>query len=192
MSVESTTDLSPRRPESRPAAVLLLVRPVGPQAEPHLVLIRRSQKVHTHKGQISFPGGGFHPSDGQLEVTALRETQEELGLAPASLRVLGALTPVDTVVSNFMINPFLAVPHDPQAPISYVPDDFEVASVLEVPLKELLKPSARRDEEWVMSGQPRQVVFYNYGPLVIWGATAYILSNFFKEIQAGKWASLFE
>ncbi len=168
----------------------MLVRPLGPEAVPHLVFIRRSEKVHTHKGQISFPGGGFHPSDETLERTALRETHEELGLEPASLRVLGPLPPVDTVVSNFLVHPFVAVPQMPDAPITYIPDDFEVASVLEIPLRPLIDPKARRYEEWVMGGQPRRVVFYNYGQNVIWGATAFILTNFIREIEAGKWAEL--
>ena len=191
MSIELTKEAPGSQPSRRPASVLMLVRPLGPVSEPHLVFIRRSQKVHTHKGQISFPGGGFKPEDGTLEQAALRETQEELGLDPASLEVLGPLPPVDTVVSNFMVNPFVAVPRDPAAPIVYQPDDFEVAGVLEIPLLALISPSARRDEEWVMGGQPRRVVFYNYGQAVIWGATAYIMYNFIKEIKAGKWEALF-
>lgn len=192
MAIEPTKDLPSRRPQGRPAAVLMLVRPLGPEAEPHLVFIRRTERVHTHKGQVSFPGGGFKPEDELLENTALRETYEELGLHPSTLGVLGPLTPVDTVVSNFLIHPFVAVPLDPAAPIEYVPDGFEVASVLEIPLRHLLQPAARRYEEWVMQGQPRRVVFFNYQQTVIWGATAFILQNFIKEIEAGKWHTLLE
>ncbi len=179
-----------RQSQGRPAAVLLVIRPLGPEQEPHLVFMRRSEQVHTHKGQISFPGGGFKPEDGLLETTALRETHEELGLHPDSLRVLGPLTPVDTIVSNFLIHPFVAVPVDPSAPIEYVPDNFEVASILEIPLRQLIQPSAKRYEEWVIGGQPRRVVFFNYQQVVIWGATAYILQNFIAEIKAGKWDQL--
>lgn len=191
MAIEPTKDLPSPQASRRPAAVLLLVRPLGPQQEPHLIFMRRSEKVRTHKGQVSFPGGSFEPEDGTLDVTALRETYEELGLPPESLRVLGPLPLVDTVVSNFLIAPFVAVPVDPAAPLEYVSDGFEVAEILEVPLHLLLDPANHRYEEWVMQGHPRQVVFYNFQQVVIWGATAFILMNFINEINSGKWPMLF-
>lgn len=178
--------------EGRPAAVLLFIRRMGENDEPHLVFIRRTQKVRTHKGQISFPGGSYQATeDHSLEHTALRETYEELGIPIEAVRVLGPLGPVDTIVTNFKIYPFVGAPHDPAAPVVYVPDSFEVARVLEIPLKEIIHPRARRDEEWIMRGQPRPVVFYNYQQYVIWGATAYILRNFIAEINEGKWQELF-
>jgi 8-oxo-dGTP pyrophosphatase MutT (NUDIX family) len=179
------------RPAPRQAAVLLFIRPLGANHEPHLIFIRRTEKVYNHKGQISFPGGGYQPEDGKMEQTALRETHEELGIVPSSVRVLGALTPVDTIVTNYRVHPFVGVPHDVSAPVVYVPDSFEVAHVIEMPLRELIHPRARRDEEWVLRGQPRPVVFYNYAQYVIWGATAYILRNFIAEINDGKWSELF-
>jgi 8-oxo-dGTP pyrophosphatase MutT (NUDIX family) len=191
MSIEPTKDLPESLASRRPAAVLLLVRPIGPRREPHLIFMRRSEKVHTHKGQISFPGGSFQPEDGTLEGTALRETFEELGIPPERMRVLGPLPPVDTVVSNFLIRPFVAVPTDPAAPLEYISDGFEVAEILEIPLKLLLDPANRRYEEWVMQGRPRQVVFFNFQQVVIWGATAFILTNFINEINSGKWPMLF-
>lgn len=191
MSIEPTKDLLARRASRRPAAVLLLVRPVGPDGEPHLVFMRRSEKVHTHKGQISFPVGSFQPEDGTLEVTALRETFEEIGIPPKRIRVLGPLPAVDTVVSNFLITPFVGVPADPTAPMEYISDGFEVAEILEIPLRLLLDPANHRYEEWVMQGRTRQVVFYNFQQVVIWGATAFILTNFMKDINEGKWAMLF-
>jgi 8-oxo-dGTP pyrophosphatase MutT (NUDIX family) len=191
MAIEPTKDLPSPQFSRRPAAVLLLIRPLGPRQEPHLIFMRRSEKVHTHKGQVSFPGGSFQPEDGTLEVTALRETFEELGIPTQSLRVLGPLPPVDTVVSNFLITPFVGVPVDPAAPLEYISDGFEVAEILEIPLHILLDPANRRYEEWIIQGKPRQVVFYNFQQVVIWGATAYILSNFIEEIQKGKWSELF-
>ena len=191
MSIEPTKDLPVPPATRRPAAVLLLVRPLGPAGEPHLVFMRRSEKVHTHKGQISFPGGSYMPEDGTLDVTALRETFEEIGVPPEKVRVLGPLPAVDTVVSNFLITPFVGVPVDPAAPIEYVSDGFEVAEILEVPLKLLLDPANHRYEEWVMQGQPRKLVFYNFQQVVIWGATAFILTNFIREIKQGKWNMLF-
>lgn len=193
MSIEPTKDFPVPQSQAsrRPAAVLLLIRPLGPSGEPHLIFMRRSERVHTHKGQISFPGGSFMPEDGTLEITALRETFEEIGIAPERVRVLGPLPAVDTVVSNFLITPFVGIPVDPSAPIEYVPDGFEVAEILEIPLKSLLDPANHRYEEWVMQGHVRRVVFYNVGQVVIWGATAFILTNFIREINQGKWNMLF-
>ncbi|HEX2916680.1 MAG TPA: CoA pyrophosphatase [Chloroflexia bacterium] len=192
MSLEPTRDRINPVAGRRPAAVLMLIRPLGEEAEPHLTFIRRSEKVRTHKGQVSFPGGSFSPEDEVLEQTALRETHEELGIEPVRLQVLGPLAPVDTVVSNFMIYPFVAVPKEPFQELVYVPDDFEVAGVLEIPLRQLIHPGSLQEEEWVMRGKPRKVFFYNYRQTVIWGATAFILRNFIAEINAGKWQILFD
>jgi len=191
MSVEETLEpmLPPERARRKPAAVLLLIHPIA--GEPHLLFMRRSEKVHTHKGQISFPGGGFKPSDGTLEQTALRETEEEIGLAISRMKVLGALPATDTVVSNFLVYPFVAVLHEPDETLEFVPDDFEVAELLQLPLSALLDPRNVREETWVMRGRPQAVNFYSYKNLVIWGATARIMDNFLAEIKAGKWAALF-
>jgi 8-oxo-dGTP pyrophosphatase MutT (NUDIX family) len=193
MSVEETLDppLPPDMPPGRrPAAVLLLIRPI--EDEPHLLFMRRSEKVHTHKGQISFPGGGFKPSDGTLVNTALRETEEEIGVPPSRVKVLGPLPPTDTVVSNFVIYPFVGLLHDPLEPLEFTTDDFEVAELLHLPLRVLLDPKNIREETWVMRGRPQVVNFYNYKQIVIWGATARILDNFISEIRTGKWDALFK
>ncbi len=141
---------------------------------------------------MSFPGGGFKPSDGVLAKAALREAEEEIGLDPSKVIILGQLPPTDTVVSSFIIYPFVAVLKDPEEPLEFVNDDFEVAELLELPLEELLDPRNLQKETWVMRGRPQVVNFYNYKNLVIWGATARILDNLFEEIKAGKWSRLFE
>lgn len=171
----------------RIAAVLALIRLV--ENEPHLIFMRRTEKVYTHKGQISFPGGGFKPEDGSLENTARRETAEELGILPDAYRILGPLPPIDTVVSNFMIHPFLGLVHSIE-PLQYVPDDFEVAEVLEIPLRPLMQPQALQTEQWMVEGRTRPVRFYNYGSTVIWGATAHILQEFFVQLDKGQWPEI--
>lgn len=192
MSVEETLDPPPPpdKPNRRPAAVLLLVHHID--GEPHLLFMRRSERVHTHKGQISFPGGGFKPEDGSLENAAVREAEEEIGLPISRIKVLGGLPPTDTVVSNFIVYPFVGVINDPELPLDFVLDGFEVAELLQLPLRALLDPKNVREEIWVMRGQPQAVNFYNYKNLVIWGATARILDNFLDEIRAGKWDILFQ
>ena len=172
----------------RLAAVLLLVRRID--NEPHLVFMRRTEKVHSHKGQISFPGGGFKPEDGTLEQAAIRETEEELGIQPTYYRVLGELPAIDTVVSNFLIHPFLAMSLNDAAPLTYIPDDFEVAEVLELPLRALMNPAIIHLEEWLVGGETRQVRFYNYQSTVIWGATAFILKNLLEQLENGAWPEL--
>lgn len=171
----------------RLAAVLALIRVV--ENEPLLIFMRRTEKVHTHKGQISFPGGGYKPEDGSLENTARRETAEELGIAPDAYRILGPLPPIDTVVSNFMIHPFLGLLHSSE-PLDYVPDDFEVAEILEIPLRPLMQPQALQIEQWIVQGRSRRVRFYNYRSTVIWGATAHILQEFFTQLQNGQWPEI--
>ena len=169
---------------------MLFVRQI--EDEPHLLFMRRSEKVHTHKGQISFPGGGFKPSDGTLINTALRETEEEIGLKTEKVKVLGHLPPTDTVVSNFLIHPFVGTLYDQSEELEFVPDGFEVAELLQLPLRALLDAKNVREETWVMRGRAQTVNFYNYKNLVIWGATARILDNFVSEIREGKWPVLFE
>ncbi len=190
MSVEETFEPTPPpdQPNRRPAAVLLLIRPI--EGEPHLLFMRRTEKVHTHKGQISFPGGGFKPEDKTLVNTALRESEEEVGVSPDRVRILGQLPGTDTVVSRFIIYPFVGILIDPENPLEFVADDFEVAELIHLPLRALLDPRNVREEIWVMRGNPQPVNFYHYKNLVIWGATARILDNFVSEIREGKWSAL--
>jgi 8-oxo-dGTP pyrophosphatase MutT (NUDIX family) len=174
----------------RYAAILVLVQPL--ESGPNVLFIRRSQKVRTHKGQISFPGGSFDPEDVTLENTALREANEELGLEPEWLRIIGKLPATETVVSNFTVHPYVAVPRDRDTNLIFKPDNFEVDHIFYVPLPELLKPSSLRLENWRVGGHSRTMVFYSYENYVIWGATAFILHNFINQIKAGGWQELFE
>lgn len=176
--------------DRRIAAVLMLVRLID--ETPHMLFMRRSQKVSRHKGQISFPGGSFDLTDHSLEFTALREAHEEMGIPPDSLRVLGNLPATDTVASNFLVHPYIAVPHDPNAPISYQTDSYEVDAIIEIPLPVLIHPATRRVENWVMRGTSFTASFYTYRNHVIWGATARILDDFIGEVAIGKWQTLFD
>ncbi len=183
--------VAPGQNRRRDAATLLLVCEIENDG-PSILFMRRSQRVRNHKGQISFPGGSLDPEDESLEATALREAWEELGIEPGSLRVLGVLPPTDTVVSNFTVYTYVAVPKDKYAPINFRWDGFEVADVFYIPLKALLEPDALRLETWRLGGLKRPMVFYQYQNFVIWGATAYILHNFLNELRAGKCGELLE
>jgi 8-oxo-dGTP pyrophosphatase MutT (NUDIX family) len=160
---------------TRRAAVLLIL--FDRDGETYAVLTRRTETVATHKGQISLPGGMREPSDESLLRTALRETQEELGIDPSLLEVVEQLPDVDTVVSNFTVTPFVArLSTEPE----YQPHPDEVAEVLEVPVSALLRADVFREEEWPGpdgTGRVHRYVFH-YGEHVIWGATARILREF--------------
>jgi len=141
----------------------------------HIVFIRRTETVSTHKGQISFPGGGRDPEDADLRQTALREAREEIGLRPEDTEVLGELDDEYTTTSNFVVTPFVGkIPW----PYEFTPCIDEVAEVLTVPLGKLLDGSARRDVVEIWHGREIPPPTYHHRDYVIWGATALILEKF--------------
>jgi 8-oxo-dGTP pyrophosphatase MutT (NUDIX family) len=141
-----------------------------------VVFTRRTDTVEHHRGQISFPGGVEEPEDEDLAATALRETQEELGISPGDVRLLGALSPIVTV-TDFAVAPFVgAIPH----PYAFTPAESEIAEVIETPLAALRDPTIL--ETRVLPGRDEPVLFYHHGPHVIWGATARILAELLETL----------
>jgi 8-oxo-dGTP pyrophosphatase MutT (NUDIX family) len=139
----------------------------------HVVVTQRTQQVEHHKGQISFPGGACEAEDVDLEATALRETFEEIGIPPDRIEILGVLDDYRTI-THFVVTPFVAViPHR----FDYRLEKQEVELVVEVPLSFLLDPANRRTEALEHEGRYYQVLFWDYGPHTIWGATAQILKG---------------
>jgi 8-oxo-dGTP pyrophosphatase MutT (NUDIX family) len=161
--------------QERPAAVLILL--FERSGETRTLLTRRSEHVSGHRGEISLPGGAPEPGDESLFATALRETWEEVGVEPAWVTPVGALDPVLTVVSNFAITPFVARLSRPV----FAPNGREVAELIELPLAHLAIPDAWREEIWEHDGLPRSIHFCQYGPHIIWGATARILRQFLQS-----------
>jgi 8-oxo-dGTP pyrophosphatase MutT (NUDIX family) len=137
--------------------------------ELHLLYTTRSESLPHHGGQVAFPGGRHAPSaDASLLATALRETEEEIGVDPAHVDVLGPLAPIHTVASRFLITPFVGViPH----PYTFRPNPAEVRDIFSVPLAVLLDPAAATEEQWSFGGVPVPIVTYRHGGHVIWGAT---------------------
>ena len=156
--------------------MLVLIRRRGSW---QLVFIRRTHTVLHHKDQISFPGGQVEPGEDFLQA-ALRETQEEIGIDPAGLRVLGALTPLYIPPSNFCIYPFVSAA---PAPRLYSPHPDEVAEVIEVPLPHLTDPASAREEARTIRGERIEVPYYAFGDLKIWGATAMVLAEFLDVLR---------
>ena len=162
----------------RRAAVLLPLfeTPEGP----HLLVCRRTESVPTHKGQISFPGGGRQPEDADPVATALREAHEEVGLRPADVTVLGLLDDTVTVNSRHVVRPVVGSMPYPY-PLSL--DPFEIVEAIPLPLLPLLNGAPFREEIWERDGQPLPVLFYEHAGHIIWGLTARILQDFVQLIR---------
>jgi 8-oxo-dGTP pyrophosphatase MutT (NUDIX family) len=155
--------------ECRRAGVLVLLYPDG--GDLSLVLTRRTDSLESHSGQISFPGGSMDPGEDAI-ATAKREAMEELGVEPESLKILGQLSPLYIPPSDFCIYPVVA--YAPAA-LSFTPNEFEVAEVLQVSVPHLRHPETRREEIWELRGAPVRVPYYAVGSHKVWGATAMVL-----------------
>ncbi len=145
-----------------------------------VLLTQRTTQVLHHRSQISFPGGQQDPGE-ILRETALRETFEEVGIAPHSLHVLGELTPLFIPPSNYCIFPFVASASERP---DFHPCEQEVAQVLEIPLDHLTDPQNLKHEDWQLRGQVVSVPFYAFQEHKIWGATAMVLSELLDIVRS--------
>jgi 8-oxo-dGTP pyrophosphatase MutT (NUDIX family) len=181
-SLEARLGSSPPRPLNLPGLVLresaVLVPLFEREGVPHILFTRRPAHLRTHANQFSFPGGGRDSEDATPLHTALRETEEELGIDRSRVRVLGMLDEIPTITS-FRIQPFVGIiPSDGQ----YRPSPEEVEFILEVPLAGLMDPSIRRTEKRTVRDVEYDVYFYTYDSHVIWGATARILYDLLEHV----------
>ncbi|WP_322097238.1 CoA pyrophosphatase [Pelagibius sp. Alg239-R121] len=159
------------------AAVLI---PIVERSEGLTVLLtKRTAHLHDHAGQISFPGGRVDPGDNGPESTALRETEEEIGLAREHIRLVGQL---DTYVTRtgFEISPLVGLV---RPPFDLKPDDFEVAEVFEVPLGFILDPASQQRQSRMFQGALRHFYVFPYDNYYIWGATAGMLVNLTEVLR---------
>lgn len=154
-----------------PAAVLvpLVARPEGPK----VLLTRRTDHLHDHAGQISFPGGRIDPEDSGPDAAALRETAEEIGLAARHVELIGRL---DTYIvrTGFEVFPVVGLV---TPPFELTLDAFEVAEAFEVPLSFFLTPGNKQRQSRMFKGKERHFYVYLYKDFYIWGATAGMLGN---------------
>jgi 8-oxo-dGTP pyrophosphatase MutT (NUDIX family) len=160
----------------RAASVLLPI--VAREMELTVLFTQRTAHLKDHSGQVSFPGGRAEPRDPSPEATALRETQEEIGLEPRHVEVLGKL-PEYRTRTGFRITPVVGVV---APPFDLAPDAHEVEEVFEVPLSFLLDPRHHRRESRVWQGETRWFFAIAYGERYIWGATAGMLVNFYRYL----------
>jgi 8-oxo-dGTP pyrophosphatase MutT (NUDIX family) len=160
------------------AAVLV---PIVDHGEAFLVFAQRTERVGHHAGQISFPGGRIDPGDADDWQAALREAEEETGLAPTQVEALGALDDTETFATQFVITPWVGVV---RGPVVWQPDGHEIAKVIEVPVAALLARGCFRVESWERDGVARDVYFYDYQDVTIWGATARILKQYLDLVES--------
>jgi len=171
----------------RPAAVLIPL--YEHQDDLQVVFTRRADNLEHHSGQISFPGGSSEVEDASPAETALRESWEEIGIAPDHVELLGRIDDLVTG-TGFHIVPFVGLLDRAFSPYPWRPVEAEVAEIIEVPLRHLLDPANR---EMVLREVREGVVLreaYRFGAHVIWGATAAMLTNFLALIDHYSYPSL--
>ena len=163
------------------ASVLL---PIVMREQPMVLLTQRTQHLSTHSGQIAFPGGKVDEDDADATATALREAQEEVGLAPSFVEVLGVM-PHYVTGSAFIITPVVALVHPG---FTLAPNADEVDDVFEVPLEFLMNPAHHQRHIFEWEGVRREWFSMPYQDAMrqrfIWGATAGMLRNFYCLLSA--------
>jgi 8-oxo-dGTP pyrophosphatase MutT (NUDIX family) len=171
LSAEAAAEMD--APGSKDAAVLV---PLCPDLT--AVFTERRADLPRHAGEISFPGGRQdHPSE-DLRETALREADEEIGLSPRDVELVGALPPVGTFVTGYRIHPFVGVIQPGHA---WTPQESEVAQVLEFSLQDLLRGHAMK--RLVRKGVPIKSPTYTVDGHLVWGATARIVQSLLERVK---------
>lgn len=168
--------MEPFRP-LKPAAVLV---PLVDRADGLTVLLtRRTTHLAHHAGQVSFPGGHIEPADEGPVDTALRETEEEIGLDRRHIEVIGHLD-LYVTRTGFVVTPVVAIVHPP---FTLAPDAYEVDEVFEVPLAFLLDPANHQKCSAEFEGMVRHFYAMPYNRHFIWGATAGMLVNLYEVLS---------
>jgi 8-oxo-dGTP pyrophosphatase MutT (NUDIX family) len=149
----------------------------------HTLFIRRPDYPGIHGGQMAFPGGRSEPFDVDHMGTAIRETEEEIGVERDLIQIAGALTPLYIPPSNYMVYPFVGI--IPSEPV-FTPDPSEVAEVVEIPLQDLLKPGSTQTLAPSPEFHFMEVPAFVIGSNVIWGATAMITAELIALIKSNR------
>jgi 8-oxo-dGTP pyrophosphatase MutT (NUDIX family) len=164
----------------RPAAVLCAL--FDEDGEAHVVLTRRSARLRSHTGEVSFPGGRLEDGEAPL-AAALREAAEEIGLEPATVEILGQLSPLSTFANRSLITPFVgALPGRP----ALHPNPLEVERAFDVPLAGLVADGVYRSELWELPVAGwREIYLFDLVGDLVWGATARMLAELLELVFEG-------
>lgn len=165
---------NPYRQPRDQAAVLI---PLIDASDPSVILTLRPSAMNAHGGEVAWPGGRIEPGDASLRHAALRETEEELGIAPRHIEIVGELRPF---ISKFglLVTPYVGILEDP---VDLVPNPAEVESVFSVPLSYLIEDPRSSTDVIERHGERHLVPVYHYDGFKIWGLTAMILREFMVE-----------
>ena len=181
-STRSDYDLNPgmraEAPENLIAAAVL-VPLVMRESGATLLLTQRTDNLKDHAGQVSFPGGRVEAADDTPAATALRETEEEIGLEASYIEIVGELDPYETR-TGFRVTPVVGLV---EPGFSLTLDEFEVAEVFEVPLSFVLDPANHERRSLVWRGTERHFYVVPYGERYIWGATAGMIVNLYARLM---------
>lgn len=174
-------DVGPGTDDTGLRAASVLVPLFEHAGDTGIVFVRRSEDLGAHAGQIAFPGGGRDTGEDEL-ACALREAQEEIGLPPEQVEVIGRLDRYATI-TRYLVSPFVARLR--QWPLPLAPDPREVAGILTVPVSRLTQPGALRTVTRETLAGPREINFFVVDEDVIWGATARMLRQML-ELSLGR------
>ncbi len=158
--------------------------------EPQVLLTLRSETVETHRGQVAFPGGRWDPADGEdLARTACRETEEEVGIPPERVQILGALPTLQTVTSGFTVHPFVGALDAEPTQVELRNQAHEIARSFWIPWKELMEPERFEIEKLRLGNVLLPTAVFHWDGLRIWGATGAMIANLrdrLKRVEAGE------
>lgn len=167
-------------PDYKKAAVMMLF--MEKDNSPHVILTLRTDIVSTHKGQVSFPGGGYDSTDKDLLDTALRETYEEVGIPSDEIEVLGEFDEYISI-AGFHVHVYVGAVNRKQ---NYIISRDEIERMLEVPFSIFYEEQYFKCEKLVHEGMEFSVYYYDFDSATIWGMTARILTDFSRKIFKDK------
>ena len=176
MDFEEVRTHEPKTMTDQPREAAVIVPVIEPDRSPRIVFTKRAEHLSNHPGQMSFPGGGREPEDNSLEATAKRESNEEIGLSPDEVSIVGRLDDIQTV-SQYSVRPFVGTVPDRE----YNPNDGEVAEIAVLSVARLTDlanyKSERRDHP--RYGEIR-LHYFSVDGYTVWGATARMLVQFLE------------
>lgn len=175
MAPSTRSDLLNPGRKVRTACVLILL--IEEDTKIKTIFIKRSESSDVHSGQISLPGGKHEKSDPNYIYTALRETHEEIGVAPNDISVIGALTPLYIPISNFNVLPFIGIANNK---IKLTINHHEVQYVIKVPLSKFFESQCRMERKKNLHEKEMHIPFFSINGEELWGATAMIFNEFLE------------